>query len=66
MDWIEIVAAKDDYLIDTMLDMGLLTHEQVDAGRAEAGSSPRSCGLRRRSAGGAGRRLYADRALGAG
>ncbi len=36
MDWIEIVAAKDDYLIDTMLDMGLLTHEQVDAGRAEA------------------------------
>ncbi len=36
MDWIEIVAAKDDYLIDTMLDLGLLTHEQVDAGRAEA------------------------------
>lgn len=30
------VAAKDDYLIDTMLDMGLLTHEQVEAGRAEA------------------------------
>jgi general secretion pathway protein E/type IV pilus assembly protein PilB len=30
------VAAKDDYLIDTMLDMGLLTHEQMDAGRAEA------------------------------
>lgn len=30
------VAAKDDYLIDTMLDMGLLTHEQVDTGRAEA------------------------------
>jgi len=31
-----IVAAKDDYLIDTMLDMGLLTHEQVDSGRAQA------------------------------
>ena len=30
------VAAKDDYLIDTMLDMGLLTHEQVESGRAEA------------------------------
>jgi len=30
------VAAKDDYLIDTMLDMGLLTHEQVEAGRADA------------------------------
>jgi len=30
------VAAKDDYLIDTMLDMGLLTHEQMEAGRAEA------------------------------
>ena len=33
------VAAKDDYLIDTMLDMGLLTHEQVEAGRAEAESA---------------------------
>jgi len=30
------VAAKDDYLIETMLDMGLLTHEQVETGRAEA------------------------------
>jgi general secretion pathway protein E/type IV pilus assembly protein PilB len=30
------VAAKDDYLIDTMLDMGLLTHEQAETGRAEA------------------------------
>jgi type IV pilus assembly protein PilB len=31
-----VVAAKDDYLIDTMLDMGLLTHDLVEAGRAEA------------------------------
>ncbi len=30
------VAAKDDYLIDTMLDMGLLTHEQVESGRSAA------------------------------
>jgi type IV pilus assembly protein PilB len=30
------VAAKDDYLIDTMLDMGLLTHDQVDAARPQA------------------------------
>ena len=30
------MAAKDDYLIDTMLDMGLLTHEQAETGRAEA------------------------------
>ena len=30
------VAAKDDYLIDTMLETGLLSPELVDEGRAEA------------------------------
>lgn len=30
------VAAKDDYLIDTMLDMGLLSYDQVENARAEA------------------------------
>jgi type IV pilus assembly protein PilB len=39
VNWNETVAAKDDYLIDTMLDMGLLTHDVVDAGRAEAEAS---------------------------
>ena len=29
------VAAKDDYLIDTMLETGLLSPELVDEGRAE-------------------------------
>lgn len=33
------MAAKDDYLIDTMLDMGLLSHDQVDEARAEAEAS---------------------------
>ncbi len=31
-----IVAAKDDFLIETMVDMGLLTHDQVDSSRPEA------------------------------
>ena len=30
------MAAKDDFLIDTMLDLGLITHEQVDAVRPDA------------------------------
>jgi len=30
------VAAKDDFLIDTMVDMGLLTHDQVESVRADA------------------------------
>jgi type IV pilus assembly protein PilB len=30
------VAAKDDYLLDTLQDMGLVTNEQLDAARAEA------------------------------
>jgi hypothetical protein len=29
------VAAKDDFLIDTLLDMGVLSAEQVDPVRAE-------------------------------
>jgi type IV pilus assembly protein PilB len=33
------VAAKDDFLIDTMLDMGLMTREQVDGARPDAESS---------------------------
>jgi len=31
-----IVAAKDDFLIDTMVDMGLVTREQLDAIQADA------------------------------
>lgn len=30
------MAAKDDFLIDSMVDMGLLTHDQVDAVRSDA------------------------------
>ncbi len=30
------MAAKDDFLIDTMVDMGLLTHDQVESVRADA------------------------------
>ena len=30
------MAAKDDFLIDTMVDMGLVTREQVDAVQADA------------------------------
>ena len=33
------MAAKDDYLIDTMVDMGLLSHDQVEEARAEAEAS---------------------------
>lgn len=33
------MATKDDYLIDTMMDMGLLTSEQVDSVRADADST---------------------------
>jgi type IV pilus assembly protein PilB len=33
------VAAKDDFLIDTLTDMALVTSEQVDAARAEADST---------------------------
>ncbi|MEW6157803.1 MAG: ATPase, T2SS/T4P/T4SS family [Verrucomicrobiota bacterium] len=33
------MAAKDDYLIDTLLDMGLVTNEQLDTIRAEADST---------------------------
>lgn len=33
------MAAKDDYLIETMLDMGLLTREQVDEAQPEAESA---------------------------
>jgi general secretion pathway protein E/type IV pilus assembly protein PilB len=33
------VATKDDYLIDTLLDMGLLTKEQVESVRQEADST---------------------------
>ncbi|MDX1953536.1 MAG: ATPase, T2SS/T4P/T4SS family [Verrucomicrobiota bacterium] len=33
------MAAKDDYLIDTLLDMAVLTHEQVDSVREEADST---------------------------
>lgn len=32
----DIVAAKDDFLIDTMVDMGLLTHDQVESVRPDA------------------------------
>lgn len=34
-----IVAAKDDFLIDTMVDMGLVTHDQIDGVRADAESA---------------------------
>ena len=30
------MAAKDDFLIETMVDMGLMTHDQVDSARPEA------------------------------
>lgn len=33
------VAAKDDFLIDTMVDMGLVTRDQVDAVQADAESA---------------------------
>ncbi|MGV3772568.1 MAG: GspE/PulE family protein [Verrucomicrobiales bacterium] len=33
------MAAKDDFLIDTLVDMGLLTSEQVEGARAEADST---------------------------
>ena len=33
------MATKDDYLIDTLVDMGLLTPEQVEEARLEAGSA---------------------------
>jgi type IV pilus assembly protein PilB len=33
------VATKDDYLIDTLTDMGLVTNEQLDAARTEADST---------------------------
>jgi type IV pilus assembly protein PilB len=33
------VATKDDYLIETLTDMGLLTNEQIDPVRAEADST---------------------------
>ncbi|MCI0538300.1 MAG: Flp pilus assembly complex ATPase component TadA [Verrucomicrobiales bacterium] len=33
------MAAKDDYLIDMLLDMGLVTKEQLDAARAETEST---------------------------
>lgn len=29
------MAVKDDYLIDTLVDMGLITQEQVDEARSE-------------------------------
>ena len=34
-----IVAEKDDYLADVLVDLGLLTAEQLDKARAEAGAS---------------------------
>jgi type IV pilus assembly protein PilB len=33
------VAAKDDYLLDTLIDLGYLTHEQVESVRPDAESS---------------------------
>jgi general secretion pathway protein E/type IV pilus assembly protein PilB len=33
------VAAKDDYLVDTLVDMGLVTHPQLEEIRADAGST---------------------------
>jgi hypothetical protein len=33
------VAAKDDYLLDMLLDMGLVTNEQLDPARAETEST---------------------------
>jgi type IV pilus assembly protein PilB len=35
----QFVAARDDYLIETLTDMGLLTNEQLDATRMEADST---------------------------
>jgi general secretion pathway protein E/type IV pilus assembly protein PilB len=33
------VAVKDDYLVDSLVDLGLVTNAQLEAARAEAGSS---------------------------
>ena len=35
----QFVATRDDYLIETLIDMGLLTKEQVDPVRHEADST---------------------------
>ncbi len=35
----QIVAAKDDYLVDTLIEMGLVTNEQLDSIRSEADST---------------------------